>query len=246
MKFEDFESIVVIDDDKVGVEISRSAVEGFGIPIKVIDKRKGKFKDVNQLLSKVFEENTNKIGVVCDHQLMRGALADFYGSELVAGLYKQKVPAILVTQYTEHDIETSIREFRRWTPALIKREQLDEDNVKMAFNFCNDELFGFTPASRLPHRTLLEITSSSKDGEDGVAEAIVHGWDPEEKIGFPISLIPEIIKRQVIHSLSLKLNAFVFAEVNLGAERSSELYFDSFEWAERPKGLTLDSLFTNS
>jgi hypothetical protein len=243
MSVESFEEIVIIDDEDVGAEISYSAVENLGIPIKIITK--GKFKQVDQLLGKIFEGNHHKIGVMCDHQLTRGRLADFYGSELVAGLYKEKVPAILVTQYTEHDIETSIRQFRRWTPALIKREQLDEENVKMAFDFCSDELFGSTPASRRPYRTLIEIISPKKDEEEGVAEAIVHGWNPNEKVGFPMKLIPAEIKSKVIRMLGNKSSAFVFAEVNIGASLSSELYFDSFEWAEKPAGLTIDSLFNN-
>lgn len=244
MTFSDFKEIVVIDDDRIGAEISCMAVESLGKPVKLIDR--GKFTNVDQLLAKVFENTSHDIGVVCDHQLMNGALADFYGSELVAGLYRQKVPAILVTQYIDKDIDTSIRRFRRWTPALLKRGQLvDEDNLKMAFDFCNAELFGPTPASRIPYRTLVEITSIAKDGENGVAEAIVHGWNPDEPVGFPMLLLPSTIRNQVVKTVDKENSAFVFAEVNVGAGRSSELYFDSFEWAEQPRGLTLDSLFTN-
>lgn len=244
MNFNDFREIVVIDDDKIGAEISCTAVENLGKPVKLINK--GKFTHVDQLLAKIFENTSHEIGVVCDHQLMNGALADFYGSELVAGLYRQKIPAILVTQYIEKDIDTSIRRFRRWTPALLRRGQLvDEDNVRMAFDFCNAELFGPTPTSRIPYRTLVEIISTAKDDETGVVEAVVHGWNPNETVGFPMLLMPDSIREQVTKTISKGESAFVFAEVNIGASRSSELYFDSFEWAEKPQGLTLDSLFNN-
>ncbi|MGY3091292.1 CheY-like chemotaxis protein [Hymenobacter sp. UYAg731] len=239
----DFDKIIIVDDEETGAEISLSAVDDLGIDTRLITT--GKYQKVDQLLAEVMKDHVN-IGVLCDHKLMPGALASFYGSELVAALYKQNVPAILVTQYTEYEMDTSIREFRRWMPALITRKKLSEENVKKAFGFCADELSGAIPASRLPHRTLIEIISSKKDDEADVAEAMIRGWNPDERVGFPMALIPEAIKNNVLQTLKSKCRAFVFAEVNIGASRSSELYFDSFEWAEKPSGLTIDSLFTKS
>ncbi|MGI4820706.1 MAG: hypothetical protein ACRYFV_05785 [Janthinobacterium lividum] len=235
----DFDELIIVDDEKIGREMGLSIADDLDIPARAIT---GKYRSVDQLLAEVMKDHTN-IGVLCDHKLMPGALANFYGSELVAGLYKQNIPAVLVTQYADNEMETSIREFRRWMPALITRKKLDEENVKKAFKFCSDELSGIIPASRIPHRTLVEITSSKKDNEPGVAEAIIRGWNHKKRIGFPITLMPLNIKDRVLQSLADKNRAFVFADVNIGAARASELYFESFEWAEKPRNLTIDSLF---
>jgi hypothetical protein len=241
MKNSTIEEIVIIDDDIKSAQKCKFIAEDLDFKTRLITD--GSHKSVQQLLERILVDTKN-IGVLCDHRLMyHNGFANFYGSELVAALYHHKVPGILLTQYGDSDIDTSIRQYRRWNPVMIPRDEISMENIPKALNFCEQELSGIVPASRKPYRTMVEITRCTSDDGHDIAEAFVPGWNASHMVRFPLSLMDEgtIMKTQL--TVQKGDFAYLFAQVNIGAANSGELFFDHFEWAGEPQTSSLDSLF---
>ncbi|MEP0884661.1 hypothetical protein NDI49_24230 [Trichocoleus sp. ST-U3] len=216
--------IAIVDDDQGLAEATGWEVEEAGYqPFFLVD---GCFTDVNKLAS-IIVENTQ--GAVCDHRLSNSGLANFYGSELVAALYERKLPSLLITQYTEMDTSLSIRRWRRKIPVLLSRDEADASSIVRGIEDCRLELFGDIPTTRRPHRTIVRITNIDEESNERVVDAFVPGWNPHKAVRFPASLIPEEIQDDV-----LKPGVRLFAHVNIGADKSDDLYFDKFELAPEP------------
>ena len=88
--------ITVVDDDPEAAQETLFKVEDLGLQGRVISS--GRYSTVEELVTQVSQTDT---GVLCDHRLQHGGLANFYGSEFVAALYHKKIPAVLVTQYSD-------------------------------------------------------------------------------------------------------------------------------------------------
>lgn len=82
---------------------------------------------------------------------------------------------------------------------------------------------------RKPHRTLLRIVGIGKESGEDVIDAIIPGWNPHRAVRFPAILLPEFIRKS-----HMKEGVHLFAKINLGAERASDLYFKDFEIATEP------------
>lgn len=216
--------IAIVDDDQGLAEATGWELEEAGYqPFFLVD---GCFTDVNKLAS-IIVENTQ--GAVCDHRLSNFGLANFYGSELVAALYERKLPSLLITQYTEMDTSLSIRKWRRKIPVLLSRDEADASSIAKGIEDCRLELCGDIPNSRKPHRTIVRITNIDEESNERVLDAFVPGWNPHKAVRFPASLIPEEIRDD-----ALKPGVRLFAHVNIGADKSDDLYFDKFELAPEP------------
>src|SRR5258706_14190296 len=63
-------------------------------------------------------ENYNIAMVMCDNRLFEHDYADYYGAAAVAASYRSGRGGVLITAYEKDDAELSIRQFRRWVPAL--------------------------------------------------------------------------------------------------------------------------------
>jgi len=74
--------------------------------------------------------------------------------------------------------------------------------------------------TRKLHRTLLRIEDIGQDTID----VIIPGWNPHRAIRLPKSLLPRSVRRSY-----LKRGERFFAQINIGAEKASELYFKDFE-----------------
>ena len=123
----------------------------------------GLFDDVDQLARQLAQY---AYAVVCDHRLMQGGLANFYGAELVASLYDLKKPAILITQYL-NDSHTTIGAFRKKIPVLLARHELNSMSLKRGIDRCADELDGRITRDRRPHRTIIRVEQIEKEsGQD--------------------------------------------------------------------------------
>lgn len=178
-------------------------------------------------LASHIKENTE--GAVCNHRLSNSGLANFYGAELVAALYDRKLPSILITQYTEMDTSLSIRKWRRKIPVLLSREQANASSIAKGIENSRSELCGNILSSRKPYRTIVRITNLDEESHERVVDAFVPGWNPHKAVRFPASLVPE----QLQYILS-KPNVRLFAHINIGAEKSDDLYFERFELAPEP------------
>lgn len=216
--------IAIIDDDRRLAEATAWDVEEAGYEPFFLSE--GCFTDVNKLASLIVE---NAQYAVCDHRLSDLGLANFYGAELVAALYARKLPALLISQYIEMDTSLSIRRWRSKIPVLLSRDEANASSIAKGIEDCKLELGGDISSTRRPYRTIVRIANIDEESHERVVDAFVPGWNPHKAIRFPASLIPEEIRDE-----ALKPGVRLFAHVNIGADKSDDLYFDKFELAPEP------------
>jgi hypothetical protein len=216
-------TIAIIDDDTKQSKAISWEVEYAGYKTFLLDE--GHFYNVNELVSLI----TNKAeGAVCDHRLSNSGFANFYGAELVAALYDLQFPSLLITQYTEMDTSFSIRKWRHKIPVLLSRDEANASSIAKGIEDCISEFCGRVLSTRKPYRTIVRIINIDEESHELVLDAFVPGWNPHKAVRFPASLVPEDIRE------ALKPNVRLFAQVNIGAETSDDLYFKNFELAPEP------------
>jgi len=216
--------VAIIDDDKSEAEMAELEVESAGFEPFVISK--GHFNRIEDLAKMILGKVQ---GVVCDHRLSHSGLANFPGAKLVAHLYDLKVPAILITQYADIDDGVSIRNWRDKIPVLLSRDEADASGIAQGLEHCLHELQGHIPDTRKPHRALLRIVDIGTESGEKVIDVIIPGWNPHRAVRFPAVLLPKPIRKS-----HMKEGARLFAKINIGAEKASELYFKDFEIAMEP------------
>ncbi|MCO5799696.1 MAG: hypothetical protein HEQ31_24115 [Dolichospermum sp. OL03] len=216
--------IAIVDDDPGLAEETSWDIEAAGYkPFFLLHNKH--FHNVNELVS-LIRENTQ--GAVCDHRLSNSGFANFYGAELVAALYDLKFPSLLITQYTEMDTSFSIRKWRHKIPVLLSRGEANASSIAKGIEDCTLELSGKIPSTRKSYRTIVRVTSIDEESHEPVVDAFVPGWNPHKAVRFPASLVPENLRD------ALQPNVRLFAHVNIGAEKSDDLYFEKFELAPEP------------
>jgi hypothetical protein len=214
--------IAIVDDEQDLAEAAEWDVEDAGFEsFRVNDS----FIDVDVLASHI-EKNAQ--GALCDHRLANYGRTNFSGAKLVAALYDRKIPSILITQYTAIDADVSIRKYRRKIPVLLSRDEANAATIKKGIEDCILELGGTIPITRIPHRTLLNITHITNESNEKVIDVIVPSWNPHKAVRLPVALIPH-----ELHS-ALVVDTWLFADVNTGAEKSDDLYFEHFELTPEP------------
>jgi hypothetical protein len=218
-------TIAIVDDDKELAERTAWDVEEAGYQPFLLKNEH--FHNVNELASLIKEKAQ---GAVCDHRLSNAGFANFYGSQLVAALYDQKIASILITQYTEMDTSFSIRKWRHKIPVLLSREEADASTISQGIEICQSELCGKIPSTRKSRRTIVRITNIDEEAHEPVVDAFVPSWNPHRAVRFPVSLIPENLRDLLQPNRTIRL----FAHVNTGAEKSDDLYFEKFELAPEP------------
>jgi hypothetical protein len=185
----------------------------------------GPYQDVNTLIEYIMQ---NAQGALCDHRLTHRGFARFSGALLVASLIDKGLPAILVTQYKEIDIDVSIRKWRHKIPVLLSRDETNASTIRAGMAACVSELNGNVAINRRPHRVLLRVTDISEESKEKVIDVIIPSWNPQRAVRFPASLVPQELQDK------LRQDVRIFALVNIGAETSDELYFQKFELASEP------------
>ena len=214
--------IAIVDDEQDLAKVTGWDVEEAGFESFIVDEF---FREVDVLASHI-EKNAQ--GALCDHRLANYGRTNFSGATLVAELYDRKIPSILITQYTAIDANVSIRKSRRKIPVLLSRDEANAATIKKGIEDCVLELDGTVPITRIPHRTLLNITHITNESNEKVIDVIVPSWNPHKAVRLPASLIP-----QELHS-ELVVDRWLFADVNTGAEKSDDLYFERFELTPEP------------
>lgn len=222
--------IAIVDDDKNARNTIASMLYEVGFEPFMIETP---FTSIENLAQYIQE---NSQAVICDHRLSPYGLAPFTGSELMRSLYTKEFPSILMTQYSETDINVSIRKHRDKIPVVLERDDLVDldmiaDRVNKGFETCSQEFQGIMSSGRRPHRTLINIIDITSDSGEDVAEVFVPSWNPYRAVRFPISQIPEELLPIVKSYLDRKEEACLFACVNTGAEKADDLYFIQFEIA---------------
>lgn len=227
--------IAIVDDDPGTAQDTFEMVRDLGCTGKIITSSSEGFSTVENLIAVL---PTYSLGVLCDHRLQNNGFARFFGSELVAKLSEQRIPSVLITQFTETDADTSIRLYRKKIPALLKRADLTLENLSISIIQSQSELAGNITPTRKPYRTLLRITNLTNADSRDVVDVFVPGWNPHSAVRFPTDLITDISIREKIknHFQSDSHSSGpirLFAQINIGAENAEDLFFDQFEWTEQ-------------
>lgn len=118
------QKIAIVDDEEELAEVTSWEVEEAGYePFLLV---KGHFTSVDDLASVILE---NTQGAICDNRLTNSGLANFLGAELVAALYDQALPSLLISQFVEMDSSLSIRKWRRKIPVLLSSFAINNINM---------------------------------------------------------------------------------------------------------------------
>ena len=170
---------------------------------------------------------------ICDHRLTHLGLVPFTGAQLVANLYSEGFPAVLITQYLGIDLNVELRRYRDRIPVLLARTEADPETLVESIEICREEITGNRPMHRKPWRSLVHIVAKDTEAGEDVLDAIIPSWNPEEAIRFPASLLGHL-QRQLPAVSSGDLDVRFFAQVNIGAESARDLFLSDFEIATEP------------
>ena len=197
----------------------------------IISEDDGSFGSTEKLLERVRANSC--AAVICDHRLSQTGFARFTGAEFVASLFRERIPAVLLSTFSSIDSETSIKLHKAQIPSLLTRSALGPDELVAALRRCESELAGNVPPERQLWRTLVRIEGISEESDIPVADAIVHTWDPDDAIRFPLDLIEDTSIRKAVAETN-RLPLRLFAMVNVGCRDESDLFLKAFEWAPEP------------
>jgi CheY-like chemotaxis protein len=209
-----FEAIGVVDDDSSEAELYKYQIEDIGIRPILFGAG---FASLEDLVGKIRSAKVD--AVVCDHRLRVRDYAPFNGAEAVARLFEIHIPAVLISRYTRIDVDMDIRPYRKKIPVLLSKDEVDSESLLVALGQCKAELDGNVPTSRRPQRTLVRIDDVTQD----LAVAFVPGWNPNEAVRFPRSVVPEPYRS------ALQPDDRFFTNVNIDAEKADDLFFENFE-----------------
>ena len=227
--------VAVVDDERFTAEVAADIAEEADLVPTIISDGDGPFQEVVQLLERI--RTLGCEAVVCDHRLSGTPFASFLGAELMASLYDEHIPGLLLSTFAGEDSDSTIRLFRARIPCLVSRGHLDPDNMLQGLRLCESELNDNFAPERYPRRTLVRVvnvSSSSSSVDSGtVVEAIMHSWDPDCSVRFPLDLIDDPqIQQLLLNDFSGELR--LFAQVNIDCQDSMDLFFQDFELAPEP------------
>uniref|UniRef100_B8HQF4 Uncharacterized protein n=1 Tax=Cyanothece sp. (strain PCC 7425 / ATCC 29141) TaxID=395961 RepID=B8HQF4_CYAP4 len=223
----DRNKIVIIDDEEDFAVTAAWEVEDAGYePFLIVE---GTFNDIDDLVLQIPQDT---YGVLCDHRLGKSGLANFYGSDLVATLYDQRIPALLGTQFYDMDSDVSIRKHRHKIPVLLNKDKIDSSSIKAGMEICLLEFDGNVASDRKPYRNIVRLVDVNQESGEDVVDVIIPGWNPYKAVRLPLALICEWLLE-----FQPKIGARLIASVNTGAENPEDLYFTNFEIATEPEGI---------
>ena len=225
--------VAVVDDERFTAEVVADIAEEAELVPIIISDGDGPFRKVAELLERI--RTRSCVAVVCDHRLSGTPFASFLGAELMALLYDEHIPGLLLSTFAGVDSDSTIRRYRASIPCLVSRGHLDPDNILEGLRLCESELNGQYVPERYPRRTLIRVVNVSSSPVDGntVVDAIMHSWDPNFGVRFPLDLIEDPqIQRFLKEDFSGVTR--LFAQVNIDCENSMDLFFRDFELAPEP------------
>jgi len=215
--------VAIVDDDLDEAETAVLEVEEAGFEPFVISQ--GVHYDKVEELADVIKAEAQ--AALCDHRLRTRGLANFEGAELAARLFDLGIPNVLITQFLM-DSGVSIRRHRDKIPVLLSRGEVDSSKIIKGLQRCLDEMRGEVAADRRPHESLVRVEEVREEAKEPVVDAVVINWNPHQAVRFPLSLVPE-----PLHA-ALQPDTWLLAKVNVGADRSEDLYFKDIRLAPDP------------
>ena len=211
-------TVAIVDDDPENVEALKFCLETAGSKIIAFTDN---FQNMNSLLEEIMRRAN---GVLCDNRLNYRTTANFTGAEAVANWFDLKFPAILVSEFTDQDINTTIRSFRRKIPFVIPQDHIDIQKIITGFAICKQEIANQPPPFRKPIRAIVQVVKFTNNS----VETYVPQWNPHRVVTFPRSLLGKYKNKD------LTRGTLFIADVNIGANNSDELFFENFELAPEP------------
>ncbi|MDK1287426.1 response regulator [Pseudoalteromonas umbrosa] len=222
--------IAIVDDDPNSRKNMKFRVEDSGFEPVIIEGTFGNNK--KRLIDTIL--GLDLYGVVSDHHLSPGKMASFFGAELLADLYDNQIPNILITQFFDQDADTSIRKYRQKLPAVIGRGGSDDYDLIGNLLKMSEKEFKEGPShERKPHRALIRIDNMQRSIGEGLIEGIITNWNSDVTVKFPTELIPKNVQSQMNRDKVNRLLAFV----NTGAVDSRELYISDIHLAPSFEGI---------
>lgn len=79
--------------------------------------------------------------------------------------------------------------------------------------------------ARRPYTAIMRVENIKGENDNKEIEATVSSWDPYQTVRFSMSLVPEHIREKLAQDVLL------FAQVNIGARKAEDLYFENIELA---------------
>ena len=220
--------VALVDDDPTAAATLRVLLEDAGYePISVEPP-------LQSIQDAIVQIKGTSIAAICDHRLSPRGFASFSGAELVAQLYENAFPAVLISQYFKIDQNVSIRKYRNRIPILLARDELGPDQLTDAIQTCTDEVRGRLSPHRKAWRTLVRVVAKDTEGGEDVLDAIIPGWRPDEAVRFPAELLGSY-RKDLPEGRSDRLQLRFYARVNIGAEDARDLYLEGFEFANEPR-----------
>ena len=209
------ERVLIVDDD----ESVRNSYED---PIIDCDlepySESGPIASLNDYVGRVVSDGLQ--AAICDHHLKKRDYSVVNGAELTAEFYRNNFPALLCTRWGDAQPE-EIRKHRRYIPVLLSPEELDPESIYRGLEMCVREFDGELPASRRPWRSLVRLEDFDPEaGPQQRVYVVVPSWNPHHVV----TLFADTIPTDILGTLNAGTNR-VFADVNVGAETESELYF---------------------
>lgn len=220
----------IINDDENAQDIWRLHVEEAGYDAYIVKRPRGRaFASIDELAAEV--EKHARFAVF-DHRLAPRDFAQFSGAAIVAALYDRRTTApLLVSTYERQDADTTIRLHRRKVPVLLSNSEFgnDPETIRACFDLCASEIWKQQlPLARRTLRTIVAIEYRTSEADLDVVDALVPGWNTEDRVRFPVDLIAPSIRHRA------QVGQRFFALVNTGAQRDEDLFFSDFELAPEP------------
>jgi len=230
--------VAIIDDNPRDAVATQLTVEDAELTPWLVERdpaiqRFGKETGMKRIARRILERAE---AAVCDHRLRPGGFAPFDGAELVAFLISKSLPAILISQFVDQDYDVSIRHWRAMLPSVLSRDEFRVDTFKAALEVCRNEIRGIFTPQRRRHRVLIRVVDIQNEANQKVVDAIIPSWSRKTAVRFPSVIVPQRLHQRLV------INGYLIAQVNLGANRPEDLFFDKFEKPPTPKNALFDNL----
>lgn len=208
-------TVAIFDDKHQGRESMMEMVHDANLnPIS----QDGKLGKLDEFISALIGSAD---AAIFDQHLKPGNYADFNGAEAVSMLYSRGFPALLVTALADMDFNL-IRPFRKNIPVLIESTDVAPEKILGGFEQCIKEFSAEYTKERKTTRTLVRIEDIEPSIQVPLIYIAIPAWDPDKVVKLPMAIFPKNLLKQIIPG-----NRF-YAEVNIGAERHDELFFENF------------------
>jgi hypothetical protein len=212
------ETVKLVEDDKMVRASLRSQVEF--AELTAIEEVGPRLGTLEAYLSRPFDADAG----ISDFQLVPSGYANFNGAELVAAWYRKSIPALLCTRFEHSQIDV-IRPHRRNIPVLMAPDELTPESLLAGLRMCMDEFEGKFVAARKPWRAQVHFVAV--DPDDARAYLVeLPAWGRELIVKVRINDLPSALRARLAPGFRC------FAQSNIGAEMSDDLYISDWEGTE--------------